>query len=156
MILTTHALTGAVIGKNIENPFIIIVLSLIIHYLMDTLRHGEYLDRNSTTKETLWKVFLDISIGLTTIGLILYISYIFNPLNDFNIFNILLGSFFSMFPDLLTFLYWKVNVKFLKKIFDFHAWMHKFPPFSPERNWTIKNSINDILISIIAIALLLF
>lgn len=151
MILTTHALTGAVIGKNIENPFLIIILSLIIHYLMDTLKHGEYLDRNSTTKETFWKVFLDLSIGLSVIALILYYN-----LNTFNIFNILLGAFFSMFPDLLTFLYWKVNIKFLEKIFKFHAWMHKFPPFSPERKWNLKNSVNDLAIIIISIVLLLF
>lgn len=155
MILTTHALTGAVIGKNIDSPFLIIIASLVIHYLMDTLRHGEYLDRKSTTKETLWKVFFDISIGLTIIGLTLYSSYIFNNSNDFNIFNVLLGAFFSMFPDLLTFLYWKVGINFLKKPFDFHAWIHKFPPFSPERDWNLRNSINDIIISATAIALLL-
>lgn len=151
MILTTHALTGAVIGKNLDNPCLIIILSIIIHYLMDTLRHGEYLDRNSTTRETLWKVFLDIFAGLSIIFAILY----FRNIDSWKSFLILLGAFFSMFPDLLTFLYWKMNVKFLKKLFDFHAWIHKFPPLSPERDWTFQNSLNDITISLTAIILLL-
>jgi len=151
MILTTHALAGAVIGKNIDSPYLIIILSIIIHYLMDTLRHGEYLDRNSTVKETIWKVFLDIFTGLSIIFAILY----FKNIESWKSFLILLGTFFSMFPDFLTFLYWKMNFKFLKKLFDFHAWVHKFPPLSPERNWTLRNSINDIFISIIAIIFLL-
>ncbi|MDD3498381.1 MAG: hypothetical protein PHH24_02665 [Candidatus Moranbacteria bacterium] len=157
MILTTHALTGAVIGKNLDGPYLIIIVSIAIHYLMDTLRHGEYLNNKSSTKETLWKVFLDIFAGLTIIALILYYNYnTSNNLNSFNISNISLGVFFSMFPDFLTFLYWKMNFKFLKKLYDFHTWIHKYPPFSPQRAWNFQNSINDIFISATAIVLLLF
>ena len=155
MILTTHALTGAVIGKNLDDPFLIIILSLIIHYAMDRLRHGEYLDRKSTWKNTTWKVGLDILVGWTIIGIFLLISYNSNNFNDFNVYNIFLGVFFSMLPDLLTLLYWKFNVKILKTIFDFHAKMHKYPPFSSERIWNLKNARNDIIISILAIILLL-
>ncbi len=44
MILATHALTGAVIGKNIDSIPLIILASLAIHYAMDGFRHGEYFD----------------------------------------------------------------------------------------------------------------
>ena len=69
--------------------------------------------------------------------------------------NMLLGAFFSMFPDFLTLLYWKGGLKFLKKPFDFHAWVHPYPPFAPEREWNLKNALNDIIISILAIILLI-
>ncbi|HBO16706.1 MAG: hypothetical protein UR69_C0004G0070 [Candidatus Moranbacteria bacterium GW2011_GWE2_35_2-] len=150
MILTTHALAGAAIGKNFDNPWLIILLSLAFHYIMDSFRHGEYLDRKSFFKNTWWKVVLDLFIGLTIIGVAIF-SKNFN-LRETSI--ILLGSFFSMLPDLLTVFYWKLNFKILEKIFNFHAWVHKHPPFSPERAWTFRNSLNDIIFSLVAIFLL--
>lgn len=151
MILAAHALTGAVIGKYVSNTWLVIILSVILHFAMDTFRHGEYLDRKSSIKETYWKVSLDILIGLILIATIL-LSTGRNSLMTFNIF---IGAFFSMLPDGLTFLYWKANLKFLKKIFDFHAWVHPYPLFAPERKWNLRNSINDIVISVLAIILLL-
>jgi hypothetical protein len=152
MILATHALTGAVIGKNFSNPWIIIIASLIIHFIMDTFRHGEYLNQKSGVKEVLGKVIIDVLAGITII--ILIASW-----KNFSaevIKNMLIGAFFSMFPDLLTFLYWKGHIKFLKKIYEFHNWVHKYPRFSPESDWNFRNAVNDIIISAIAILLLIF
>lgn len=154
MILTTHALTGAVIGKNIENPWIIIVVSLVVHFLMDTLRHGEYVesfDSKVAFKNTWWKVTLDLSSVLICIALIIN----FEKLTSLEIRNILIGIFFSMFPDLLTLIYWKFRLKILFPIYQFHSWVHRYPRFSKERIWNIKNEANDIIISLIAILLLL-
>jgi len=152
MILTTHALAGAAIGKNFSNPWIIIILSLIIHYIMDSFRHGEYLNRKSTLENTWWKVALDLFFAMAIVGFFI----IFKNPKPSETFSILLGSFFSMLPDLFTVLYWKLNFKILKKLFLFHAWIHKYPPFSPERAWTLRNSANDIIFSLIAILLLFF
>jgi hypothetical protein len=154
MILATHALTGAVIGKNIESPVLIIILSLAIHFIMDGLRHGEYFDsRIATTKDTWWKVALDLSAGL----LLILSAIFFQKINLTQTINVLLGTFFSMFPDLLTILYWKFHFPLLGKIKKFHALCHrydKFPKYSPERLWTFRNSLNDITISLLAIILL--
>ncbi len=147
MILTTHALVGAAIGKNFGNPWIIIILSLAIHYTMDSFRHGEYLDRQSTLANTWWKVALDLFSGLAIVGLFI----IFEKPDSAKTFSILLGSFFSMLPDLLTVLYWKVKMKIFEKLFHFHAWVHKYPPFSEKRLWTLRNAVNDIIFSAIAI-----
>ncbi len=151
MILTTHALAGAVIGKNFGNPLLIILLSTVSHFAMDNLRHGEYLNQSSPLRKTWWKVALDILIGL---GIIFSFIYFANPSGEKS-FNIFLGSFFSMFPDLLTFLYWKMGIKFLKPIIDFHSKIHRYPKFSKEREWNFRNSINDIIISLISICLLI-
>ncbi len=153
MVLTTHALTGAVIGKNLNNPFLIIVLSIIIHYAMDHLRHGEYLNRKSALKNTWWKVLIDFSIGQTIIILITLLDS--SELDNQRVFNIYAGVFFSMFPDLFTALYWKLDIKQLKFLFNFHANIHKYPQNAPERIWNFRNARNDILISILAIATLL-
>ena len=153
MILTTHALVGAVIGKNINNPYLIVLLSIIIHFAMDHLRHGEYLNRKSSFKNTWWKVVLDFSTGIIIISLIL--SFNINKFTNQEFLNIFLGIFFSMLPDLFTVLYWKLGIKPLKILFDFHASIHKHQQGAPERDWTLRNARNDILISILAITLLL-
>jgi hypothetical protein len=157
MILATHALTGAVIGKNVNNPWLIIILSLAVHFLMDALRHGEYFDsRTASVKNTAWKVALDLSAAFLTILIFIYFK---NPDSEATR-NIILGMFFSMLPDGLTLLYWEYpNIKILKKIKDFHAWAHhyvRFPKYSPERQWTLRNARNDILISLACIAILFF
>lgn len=150
MILATHALTGAIIGKNIDSPWLIIIISLALHYILDTFRHGEYLDRKSTARETAWKVALDIGIGFLIILIFIY----FKNIGATTIRNMIIGAFFSMFPDFLTLLFWKFRMKFLKPLFAFHQWVHRYPPFSPEREWNLRNAVNDIAISIIAIILL--
>ena len=154
MILATHALVGAAIGKNISNPWIIITLSLVFHFAMDSFRHGEYFDdRIATLKTTWWKVALDLISGLLIIFFAIYLQ---KP-NIIQTRNILRGAFTSMFPDLLTVFYWKFHFKFLEKIKQFHAFCHRYSRFSKhgkERQWTLRNAINDLFFSIVAIILL--
>jgi hypothetical protein len=155
MILATHALAGAVVGKNIENPWIIIVLSLVFHYVIDAVKHGEYIktfDSKVAFKNTWWKVVLDLLLGF-----ILIISIIIFKKFDFlTIRNISIGIFFSMFPDLLTFIYWKTRWKFFEKFYRFHSWCHRLPRFSPERKWNFKNEIYEIAMFLTAIVILIF
>lgn len=151
MILTTHALVGAALGKHIENPWLLITLALPLHYFLDTFRHGEYLNRKSTVANTWWKVTLDLIVGLLIVG-----SYSIATQPTITIVsNILLGSFASMFPDLLTVLYWKLHFTFLEKLFNFHAWVHPYPKGDKRYDWNLRNARNDILFSIFAIILLL-
>lgn len=157
MILSTHALAGAAIGKSIENPVIIMILSLTVHFIMDGFRHGEYFDsRFATIKDTTWKIMFDLGV-CSSILLLYFIS--FSPEKS-TILAMLTGAFFSMLPDLLTVLHWKYpQNKPLEKIKAFHAFSHcygKFPPFSPERAWTIRNFANDFLFSALAILFIFF
>lgn len=152
MILTTHALAGAVIGKNISNPWLIIILSIIIHYAIDFIRHGEYVetfDSKTAFKNTWWKIALDFSIGL---AIILFIIY-FKKFDAISIRNIFIGMFFSMFPDSLTLIYWKTHWKFFEKLYLFHSWCHRLPRYSPQRNWNLKNETYEIILASAAIAI---
>ncbi|MEI7890806.1 MAG: hypothetical protein WCI36_02455 [bacterium] len=151
MILTTHALVGAAIGKYVSNPFWQILILIPLHYTLDVFRHGEYLNKKSTFRDTTWKVTLDLLVAATIILLAIFLK----KFNQSIAISIMSGAFISMFPDLLTVLYWKLNFKFLKKIYQFHQFVHKrFTDGSPERAWTLRNAANDIIFSIIAIALL--
>jgi len=151
MILTTHALVGAALGKYVKNPWLIVLIAIPLHYTLDHFRHGEYLGRKSPFANTWWKVALDLIIGL----LIVFGYIAWSHPAPLVVRNILIGTFTSMFPDLLTLLYFKLHFTFLKKIYDFHQWCHRYPHGSEERQWTPRNARNDILFSIIAIALLI-
>jgi len=153
MILATHALVGAAIGENINNPWAIVATSLVVHYFLDSFRHGEYaesFDSKVAFKNTWWKITLDLFFGLLIIASFIYFQN--TTLNKS--FDILLGTFFSMFPDLLTLIYWKYKIPIFGKIYQFHAWCHQYPRFSPERQWTLRNAANDIVFSLIAIIIL--
>jgi hypothetical protein len=154
MILATHALAGAAIGSKINNPYLVVATSLVIHFVMDSFRHGEYFDsRVATIKSAYWKVALDFFTGIFIIAIYVYTQ----DASGQKLFNIALGTFFSMFPDSLTLLYWKFKFPLLEKIKIFHSWSHhygKFPKFSPERQWTLRNAANDIIFSLIAIIIL--
>ncbi|EKE20092.1 MAG: hypothetical protein ACD_8C00056G0017 [uncultured bacterium] len=150
MILTTHALVGAALGKYVSNPWIITLIAIPLHYFLDTFRHGEYLGQKSKMKEVVGKVAFDIFSGLLIVLFYIFFSHPTVPL----VKTILFGAFISMFPDFITFLHWKMGVPYLAKIYQFHQWVHKFQRGSKERAWTLRNTTNDIIFSAIAILLL--
>jgi hypothetical protein len=150
MILTTHELIGAVLGKNISNPWIVIIIAIPLHFFMDHFRHGEYLNRNSKLRHTWWRVSLDILGGVLIVSIVNHFKH-FSP-ETLRLMAI--GMFFSILPDFTTLLYWEFRWRIFKEIHDFHAWCHKYPPFAKERQWTLRNGVNDILFSVIAIILL--
>jgi hypothetical protein len=118
---------------------------------MDIFRHGEYLNKKSTFKNTAWKVTLDLLIG----GIIILSIGHFRNIDHVVFISMITGALVSMFPDLLTVLYWKLNFKFLEKIYKFHQFVHRrFSDGSPEREWNLRNARNDIFFSIIATIIL--
>jgi hypothetical protein len=153
MILTTHALVGAVIGKNVENAWLVMIIAFVSHYFLDSLRHGDYLDIDKKQETKDWMhVAMDIAFGMSIV--FLFIAWSEPDLK--NIFNILLGSFFSALPDSFSLLYKKFNFKILKKLVEFGEKIHPYKPGSPQAIFIWRNSINDLLVSSIAILILFY
>jgi hypothetical protein len=153
MILATHELVGAAIGAKIHSPWLIIIFSLAIHFVLDTFRHGEYVesfDSKVALKNTWYKVVMDFFAGIIII--LVYIT-IRKP-DSFVVKDIFLGVLFSILPDFITFIYWKYRFTFLKKYYTFHSWCHKYPPGAKERIWNLRNAANDIIFSLLAIIIL--
>jgi hypothetical protein len=146
MILTTHILSGAVVGAEVKNPFAVAGLALILHFTLDLIPHGDYLNKRSNYRD-FWKVAVDFLIGFGMIAAILFHhnKVHFDPLY---IRNVLIGIFFSLVPDGTTFLYWKLKMKFLAPIKRFHEKLHYYPEFSPGRQFRMRNNHWDILISV--------
>ena len=151
MILTTHILSGALIGAKVKNPYLIAILSIAVHFLLDLIPHGDYLNKKSRLRE-FWKVAVDLAIGL---GIVLAIIFFRDPTPKI-ILNIAIGIFFSLFPDFTTFLYCHLNMKFLAPIKNFHESLHCYKNGAPEREFRLKNNLWDIFISSLISLVILF
>ncbi|HLM84445.1 MAG TPA: hypothetical protein VK254_04540 [Candidatus Bathyarchaeia archaeon] len=149
MILTTHILSGALVGAEIKNPYAVAGLAVGLHFVLDILPHGDYLDKKSGWRE-FWKVALDLAIGLGLIAA-LFFRRGETPFDFLYLRNIWIGIFFSLLPDGTTLLYWKMGMKFLKPIYVFHQKLHRASDFSPERKFSFRNNPWDILISLASI-----
>ncbi len=151
MILTTHILSGTVLGENIKNPYIIAVSSLVVHFLLDMFPHGDYLNKKSRWRE-FWKVAVDLAVGF---GLVFAITFLKDITDTTVLKNIFIGIFFSLLPDGTTFLYIWMKMKFLRPVKDFHENLHLFKNGAPQREFRFKNNLWDIFISLILILLLI-
>ena len=131
MILSIHAITGAVLASNSNNLAQVILIGVISHYFLDSIPHVEYkvenIQRGDLKKagREFVKIFFDLLIGL------IFILYIIKNNASHQPFLILSGSFFALLPDGLYFLDCLVKnkeknifTKFLKKHSIFHEKTH--------------------------------
>ena len=150
MLYFVHILVGALIGKLFPELWIIVILSLIFHFILDIIPHWDGLFdtehfKNSykikITNKFLLTELIDVLIG---IDLILFIFFKFdNTL-------MILGVLFSLFPDIIKLGYitrLRKN-KLFKKYLGFHAKIQK------EIGWKIGLAI-QIIISIILLKFLI-
>ncbi|PIP26082.1 MAG: hypothetical protein COS71_02675 [Candidatus Moranbacteria bacterium CG06_land_8_20_14_3_00_40_12] len=153
MILSTHALVGAALGKNLENPWLIVILCPIVHFALDSFRHGEYIDHREKLKNLGRNVALDIFAGGSIILSVLF----FQDWELITIRNVFLGILFCLLPDFLTLIHYRfTSSKILKKIYRFHQRVHPYPHPSKQTQWNLRNAVNDILFSLAAVLFLIF
>lgn len=98
MMISPHIVTGATLGKFIENPVLLIILALASHFLLDMLPHYDIGTRYNYKKNIsfdFWDwIFLifDTFLGLA----IVYLAF----LKTSNTL-ILWGAFFAILPDIV-------------------------------------------------------
>ena len=154
MILATHILTGTLIGAKIKNPFAIIAASIVLHYLLDAIPHGEYLNQKSKFSKVWWKVTLDISVGLLLSGIILFSrGWVFEKGVPGKV---ILAILFSLLPDLTTLIYMLARGKVLKSLYRLNRWVHGYTDnfVSPEFN--LANFRYEFAINLLVLVLLVF
>jgi len=107
MLLLSHAVTGAVIGQKIGNPFLISILALASHFILDWIPHWSYnVPKNLYPREII-KILPDL---ITSI--IVYLIFIFSFPQQWLL--ITLGVTFAILPDLLIITH---HIPGLKNIF---------------------------------------
>jgi len=124
MILSSHMAMGAVIGAKFNNPWLIVVLGVIFHYVLDIIPHDEYdiedMKAGKVNRGFLlssFKVLIDLSVGLG-VGIYIY------SVSGASFLNIILAMFFSLLPDLFTLVSFFYKSKFLTGLNKFHQFLH--------------------------------
>jgi len=128
MILSMHALAGAALASSTNNVVWGAVLGLVSHYFFDTISHTDYdigkvedgVIKMSDTAP--FKIAVDLIIG----GLIIW--YALNTGRLHNEISTIVGAFFGILPDGLTFLYYHIINKernFFTKLLTKHHTIHE-------------------------------
>lgn len=117
MITVIHLLVGAVIGKYIKTIWLIIILALLSHYILDFIPHSSpravkgYLEggiSGADTKDLILKSIMPL------LGIFLLVYLIF--LNKELAVPMIIGAFFAWFPDLLVFIGCQFHLEWIDKI----------------------------------------
>lgn len=149
MILSTHFVVGASLGRAFPDPIFLLSLPILSHFILDHLPHWEYIDRIEQLKGKPFHLLLDVVLGPLTIFLTLYL------LNDFSpekIAPALVGGFLGVLPDGIVFLKYlfKIKNRLLKKYENFHRLLHS------EKKLQSKVGIfQQLVIFLLAISLLI-
>lgn len=150
MILLVHALVGATIGSYITNYWLIFLLAVASHFLLDIIPHRDY---NTEPLEngmdvTSWPTLVKVALDLGT-GIILVLVFTWNsPVKNM----IFWGMISSIFPDGLTFLTWRTKNPLLEKITYLHR--NIFHTKDNKKTPLLWGISIQIIISLIAVLLL--
>lgn len=107
MITTIHLLIGALIGKSFKSIWLIIILALLSHYILDFIPHTSpsevdgYLDgglKGVSNRDLILKSIEPI-LGLILVGYFIY-------LNKEKALLMAVGAFFAWCPDLIGYFAW--------------------------------------------------
>lgn len=116
MILFPHFLAGAAITSQIQSAPLAMLLAFLSHYLLDVLPHIEYRigDIKARNLQKSFFSFVKITLDIL-IGIFIVLSLAQKPLLA------LMGGFFAILPDGLTFLsFFFLKNKLLQKHLFFH------------------------------------
>jgi hypothetical protein len=127
MLWIIHTLIGIIIGLLFNNPFIIIPVAFLSHFIFDAIPHwdGDF-DKKRFEKTGIAKIKKSVFI-IRTIDMIfsmLLLAYFFYiTKNNY----LLLGVFFSLLPDFIKIGYYGIinKIKFFKDYLIFHSKIQK-------------------------------
>jgi len=102
MLVITHAVTGAVIGQVAKSSPLAFIISVIVHFLMDMIPHGDskdyekYRETGKISKASIYQLIFDIVV---VIGFAVYVLILRTETNWWPIFWGIIGS---VLPDMLV------------------------------------------------------
>ncbi len=135
MILATHAIAGAAIGRLTKNPLIAFALGFMSHFVLDAIPHWQYELKSRISSEDIMAedmtlnakfirdiffVALDLAIGIF-VSLLVFGGWgaFINPPAP-----IIAGIAGGVLPDALQFVFWKFRHEPLTTLQKFHSWAH--------------------------------
>lgn len=124
MYLSIHALTGAVIGQNIDSPLWAFTLGFIFHFIMDIIPHGDgklvlAYEKSGKKKAALFMIGADI---ILTVLMIFFFSS--REIINLRVTGMSAAIIGSLLPDLLCAFYELLNL--FPRFHKFHSFSHNF------------------------------
>lgn len=163
MIAIPHIVVGAAIGAKTHNLGLIIIFSLLGHWIMDRIPHWDYaslkniVDFQQTKKIKYLLIFLrKLSVDIL-VGLLIVLGIIISKKNfDLNsLIFIVIGIFFSILPDIaltiITLFVDSEKNKFAKGYLDFHKKFLHFKHKEKEGQITFLGLLTQIVVIICAL-----
>jgi len=120
MIVIIHMLVGALIGEKFNSIALIIILALATHFILDFIPHW---DGKYNKEKFLKQKKLEIKKKILVVHMLLFligIFVLFEMPKPNGKYHLLLGVFFSLFPDMLNIFYLKSKNRFVHKCVNFH------------------------------------
>lgn len=135
MILATHAIAGAAVGRLTNNPLLAFIFGVISHFILDAIPHWQYKLNSKIESEDIMaedmplnKKFVgDIAkIGVDFFGGVFISLLAFHGWSGFASPPTLLiaGIAGGVLPDALQFVFWKFKREPFTTIHKFHFWIH--------------------------------
>ena len=128
MLHFIHAIVGVLIGTSFSSAWLIALLAIVSHFLLDIIPHrdslftkkdfAEFDGKIPNNKKAIMLEVIDSILGILVI--VYFYIMLKNPL-------IILGAFFSLFPDMIKLLYLTPirNSSIFKGYVNFHTNIQK-------------------------------
>lgn len=137
MIISSHFIAGAAVGKLTGNPILAVVIGFIFHFIMDLVPHWNYGYKHLQKAKTLLLVLLD-PLLVFVIFLAIGLARGYDTATWINTF---IGGFACVLPDLIEFIIRVFKIKPLVFFLKFHRAVHWFDK-SPEDIWESGEELN--------------
>ncbi|MFA4936997.1 MAG: hypothetical protein WC575_01715 [Patescibacteria group bacterium] len=132
MYLTVHGAAALVVAKAVPNPLLAFFVSLVSHFVLDLIPHGdEHLTDGFALPRTI-KRLMSAAI-IDGVILLFFILIYFTTTPSISLYTIIFSLLGSLLPDLLQAIYALTGVAWLKKYSSFHAKLHNLPGY--KINW---------------------
>lgn len=131
MLLTVHATAGALIGQQINNPYLAFVLAFISHFILDMIPHGDQdwiEEYKGNQKAKVKKIISIVTLDILALLALLISKYYFNSFVP--TLNVVAGIIGGVLPDLLVGIH-ELSNKLFKKFYHFHFVIHDMIKYQP-------------------------
>ena len=130
MFITSHVLTGVFISQKVGNPWWVFLLSLLSHFILDFIPHGdEMIAKWRSQKNPKRRTLLVVTIDLITATV--FILIILANTGEYQLLLLMAGIIGSILPDAISHVLCPTGSYFLRGHHSIKKIIRKFNPLKP-------------------------
>ena len=151
MFLTTHSAIGMITTTQTASPWLVFLLSFLLHYIADTIPHGDekIFDKNVTKKKYYQKIIFALIVDIIILAIY---SFIIITKTNINPALLLIAIIGSILPDVIWGVYRIKKIKILKPLVRLHDLFHN--PLNIKLPLWLGITIQIIILIVVAILII--